>query len=294
MKVTLRVPATSANLGPGFDSLGIAFQLYNTFSFIFDQRETLDFHGVDQKHAHENHLAVRTFFQTLEMFHKEKPKGFLLEATTNVPISRGLGSSSTCIVAGVLAANIYGELALSSDEIIFLLNHFEGHPDNVVPAYLGALVASVVTNDRIVTLQKNVSEDICFFSVVPHEELRTSIARKAMPSSISYTDAVYNISRSSLLLHAFEAGDLAMLSECTKDRLHQPYRFPLIFSYGEIEQKVQKLNVPFFLSGAGSTMIVLCKKNQRDEVKRVLQTTQAYVVRELEVSYTGTEVQVQT
>ena len=207
----VRVPASSANLGPGFDSFGIAWQLYNEISFqLSDETEIL---GCAEGYQNEENLALRAYRRVLERCGVREEGGVSIRfGKTSIPVSRGLGSSAALITAGVMAANeLYG-LGLSRDELFLLATEVEGHPDNVAPALYGGLSVSAMAGGRAVTRRFPVSDKLFFTALIPPFELSTALARSVLPESVSRADAVFNVSRGALVLRALGDGDAELLA----------------------------------------------------------------------------------
>ena len=205
--VTVRVPATSANCGPGFDSLGLALTLYNDFTFTISD-ETFGFslevegEGKDSFHASGRNMAFASFLAVWNKITDHKRIGIDVHMHNQVPKSRGLGSSSTAIVAGVTAASILSGANLTLDEILQEANAMEGHPDNVAPAIYGGFTISFQENSVAHTLRTIPKMPLQFIAVVPDMQLATHMAREAIPKEIPHPDAVFNSSRTALLVAA--------------------------------------------------------------------------------------------
>ena len=258
-KVTIQVPATSANLGAGFDSAGIAFALYNTFSF--EKLDTgLQFENVDPRFANENNLAYLAYHAVCDEIGVPATN-----EKTGVPVSRGLGSSATLLAAGALAANILHENALPAEKIFAICNRLEGHPDNVAPALYGGLCLSLLDGDTPITVKYPVSEKLFFTAVIPNFEVSTHDARGALPKEVPFGDAVFNLSRAALLSHAFTSGDGNLISLVTKDALHEKYRKKLFRNVCDVEiAAYEEGALTFIISGAGSTCLCISEKPLAD------------------------------
>ena len=257
-KVTVRVPATSANCGPGFDTLGLACNLYNYFTYeLIDQGLSLKIEGegTEKLKAGKNNLAFLSFYKVWDMIVGSKT-GLSVIMSNNIPLSRGLGSSSTAIVAGLVAANHLTGNTLSKNEIVQLATEIEGHPDNVAPAILGGMTISYVDNGRASSLKFLPLKPFKLVAIVPDMPLATSLARRAIPKTVSHQDAVFNTSRAALLVGAMLTGDYQHLAAGLDDRLHQPYRAHLIPGM-EDAFKAAVNNGAFnaIISGAGSTLM---------------------------------------
>ena len=257
-KVTVRVPATSANCGPGFDTLGLACNLYNYFTYeLIDQGLSLKIEGegTEKLKAGKNNLAFLSFYKVWDMIVGSKT-GLSVIMSNNIPLSRGLGSSSTAIVAGLVAANHLTGNTLSKNEIVQLATEIEGHPDNVAPAILGGMTISYVDNGRASSLKFLPLKPFKLVAIVPDMPLATSLARRAIPKTVPHQDAVFNTSRAALLVGAMLTGDYQHLAAGLDDRLHQPYRAHLIPGM-EDAFKAAVNNGAFnaIISGAGSTLM---------------------------------------
>lgn len=260
VKCTVKVPATSANLGPGFDCVGCAFTLYNTMSFTL-QSQGLTFSGCEEKYANENNLAFIAFRDVYTYLGLPVPGCHIEFVETNVPVSRGLGSSAALIVGGATAANYFLQNKLSKEEILAVCNNIEGHPDNLSPAIFGGLTASLMNGTQVCSVRYGIHPSLSFVALIPDFELLTSLARSVLPKEIPFGDAVFNSSHLAVLLKALETGDKDLIKIALDDRLHQPYRRSLINGYDTAEEIAKELGaVSFFLSGAGPTCLCLTDK----------------------------------
>ena len=189
MKFKVSVPATSANVGPGFDMMGIAFDMFNRFTFETGGNE-LFISGCEPQFAKaENNLVYKTLEKTLQSYGRPVP-GMSIHFDTDVPLSSGLGSSSTCIVAGIMAANQIGGLNFDKGEILRIASLIEGHPDNVAPAILGGFVAAIIENDFVYWHEYSISDKLSFYALMPDVRVSTEEARKILPASYSLSDCV--------------------------------------------------------------------------------------------------------
>ena len=257
MKRTVRVPATTANLGPGFDSFGCALGLYNTYTFEAID-EGLEIFGCAEKYCNPKNLSVRAYELTL----KEAGvpyTGLRMEMLeTQVPVSRGLGSSAAMIVAGVVAANAEAGYPFDNRKMLEIATRIEGHPDNLAPAFYGGLTASMMNDGIPDTVTYKMAEGLRFVVCIPTFELPTAKARKALPETYSRADAVYNLSHGAVLLKALETGDKSVISRALNDRLHQPYRYSLIPEYETVRRiALESGAIAFCISGAGPTLLAL-------------------------------------
>ena len=257
----VRVPASSANLGPGFDCFGIAWQLYNEIEFT--PGENIEISGCDERFRNAENLAYRAYAAALEKGNVKEKGVHIRFGRTDIPVSRGLGSSSALIVGGVIAANAMYDLKLSDMEMLEVATAVEGHPDNVAPALLGGLTASTMVGSDPVTVHFPLSDKLNFAALVPPFELPTALARSVLPPSVSRADAVFNVSRAALVLNALGSGDCALLGLGMEDRVHQPYRLPLIEGWEKAKELVIDCGgKAMCISGAGSTL--LCASDETD------------------------------
>lgn len=256
----IRVPASSANLGPGFDSFGIAWQLYNEIDFQI--AEELSISGCDEQFCNENNLAYVAYRRVLERCGIGDEGVAIRFGRTAIPVSRGLGSSAALIVAGVMAANELYQLGLSRDELFLLATEVEGHPDNVAPALYGGLTVSAMNGGRALTRRFPISDKLHFIALIPPFELSTALARGVLPDSVSRADAIFNISRAALLLRALGDGDAQLLSFAMDDRIHQPYRSKLIDGFTHARIEAQECGAAgICISGAGSTLLCVASRD---------------------------------
>ena len=258
-KIKIRVPATSANLGSGFDCLGIAFQKYNVFEFEKISCG-VEFVNCDKKYANMNNLSYVAYKAVCDRI-GVKATVKITELSVGVPVSRGLGSSATLIVAGAVAANKLNGDRLTKEQIFSICNDIEGHPDNIAAALYGGLCASVVIDGTPLTVKYSVSDEIYFTAVVPDFEVCTRDARATLPSNVGYADAIFNLSRTAILPHAFESANFPLIKIATQDKIHERYKRCLFRNISEIEASAYECGaVAFLISGAGSTCLCISDK----------------------------------
>ena len=253
--VTIRVPGTSANIGPGFDTLGCAFNIYNMLTFTRAAKTCVT--GCPAEYANEENLALVAFRAACRRAGRQAcPVSLHIE--TNVPVSRGLGSSATLFVGGALGADRLLSLGLSRTDIFEIANELEGHPDNVAPAVFGGFTACMVEGGHPYATQVPVHHSYRFCAFVPDFEVTTHKARSVLPANVPYADAVRNGTHLAVLLSALREGDAALLSLALSDRLHEPYRRPLIAGFAEAEKAALAAGAhAFFISGSGSTCMAI-------------------------------------
>lgn len=256
--VTVRVPGTSANLGPGFDCIGIAWDICNEIKFTLTDAPSLVITGCEEQYANEYNMANIAFVEVIKQTGRKFGKrGLRIEfGKTQIPVCRGLGSSAALIDAGVLAANELLGTELSEYEMFSIATNLEGHPDNIAPAMFGGLTAGVMDNGKAVYAHYDVSDSLYFAAMIPSFELSTQLARTVLPKEVSLQDAIFNLSRTALLIRALETGDSELLGIALKDRLHQQYRAGLINDYYAMKHIAEQAGCTgFCISGAGPTLL---------------------------------------
>lgn len=255
--IKIKIPASTANLGSGFDSLGAALNLYNVVSA--EEYDGCDISSSDGSSVpnNEQNLIYRSAKELYEICGKPF-YGLKIIETNNIPMARGLGSSSACIVGGLMAANALCKNPLTKDEMLDIAAKIEGHPDNVAPALLGGLTASAMENEKVFYTKCELKDELKFCAFVPDFELKTADARAVLPKETPLGDAVFNISRAALLASSFALGKYENLQIGTKDRLHQPFRLPLIpGSEYIINSSLENGALASYISGAGSTIMAI-------------------------------------
>ena len=258
MKV--RIPASSANLGPGFDCFGIAWQCYNEIEFI-PREEGLVISGCEEKYCNEDNLAYKAYRAVMAWAGQRESGLEIRFGRTDIPVSRGMGSSAALIVGGVVAANAIHGLELSGSELLAIATSVEGHPDNIAPALFGGFTVSAMDGIAAITTHFPISEKLFFTLLIPDFELSTELARSVLPVNVSRQDAIFNISRSALLIKALERGDRQLMRIALEDKLHQPYRTKLINGYDSAEAAAKKLDaMGICISGAGSTLLCIADR----------------------------------
>lgn len=264
--IKIITPATSANLGPGFDSLGIALSMCNTFEV--EKSRNFEVTGGPKKYQNEDNLFIVAFKQVC--LKAQKMVKCSVKITTKIPVSRGLGSSASLIVAGALAANELLKNPLTKEEIFNICAEIEGHPDNVAPCLYGGLHLAYKSDegnweDYILHLADN----IYFTAIIPDYELSTEEARSVLPDSYSRSDVVYNLQRSILTVKSLEYGDHFTLRKACEDKVATPYRKKLIKDFDKV-LKIVRYNsgTGLLISGSGSTMLAISsQKDFADKIK---------------------------
>ena len=262
-RVTIRVPATTANLGPGFDAFGCALSLYTDVTFE-ETQEGLEITGCPEEFSGPDNLVYTSYCAVLASMNEEV-KGIKIHIDAHIPICRGLGSSAALLVAGAMGANILRGNKLSTQGLLNITNAMEGHPDNLAPAFFGGLTASMVDNGLPVCVSFPLHPDWEFLALVPDFDLPTTLARSVLPDQVSRADAIYNISHGALVLKALELGDEKLLRTAMQDKLHQNYRKKLIPDFEKIEALARPAGAAFCLSGAGPTLLCITQDEKLEE-----------------------------
>lgn len=256
--VRVRVPASSANLGPGFDCFGIAWQLYDLIEFSFGG-SGLEISGCPEKYRNSENLAFQGFEAVRAACGAQARPLKINFLDSAIPVSRGLGSSAALIAGGAVAANALYGLKLSRQALLDIVTPVEGHPDNLAPCLFGGFTASTMAGSKALTAQYPLSDKLHFTVLVPNFELSTHESRSVLPQSVARADAVFNVSRAALLIKALELGDQKMLAPCLEDKLHQPFRFGLIRGYEAAAELARARGAwGLCISGAGSTLLCVC------------------------------------
>ncbi len=259
--ITVKVPATSANVGAGFDSLGLALDLFNTVTFELSDTFSISSADGTAIPTGKDNLVYRAAQTTFAFCNRPVPAMSIVQQNP-IPMARGLGSSSACIVAGIMGANALMGFPLSQKEMLQLAAEIEGHPDNVAPALLGGFVASVMDEGSVYSVKKEISPQLEFAAFIPDFPLLTEQARAVLPKEVPYQNAVYNLSRAALATAAFCDGDYELLGVATKDAMHQEYRLPLIPGGEEIFAMAKELGaLAVYISGAGPAIMAVVRKS---------------------------------
>ena len=264
--VQVQVPATTANLGPGFDSLGLALALHDRYIAQVLDEQIIDIdisgEGADDLPRNEKNLVIKSMYKGFE-FLGGKPRGIALRALNLIPHSRGLGSSASAIVGGLSLARalvLGGSERMSDDDMLNLASAIEGHPDNVAAAIFGAATVAWREvqhgQDVALSVQLEVDPRISVMAFVPSTSVATSKARKMLPELIAHSDAVRNSANTALLVHALQHRP-DLLHTATADFLHQSYRAEAMPTSFALLTKLRKAGVAAFISGAGPTVLVL-------------------------------------
>lgn len=290
MKVSVKVPATTANIGPGFDCLGMALPIYNTITIeetvlpgtgveinVLADNDSIDQLSLDHIPSDENSIV----YKAVELLYNsigQSPSELKINIHSNIPVARGLGSSSSVIVGALIAANEL--LGRPADEVALLsiACEIEGHPDNITPAIVGGLVISSQEEDGSVVYRKlEWPDDWAVTVCVPDFELSTDIARSVLPKEVPMKDAIFNAKRLAMFVQAVHTKDSELMKLALQDRLHQPYRMKLVPGLDKIIDNLRHFDnvLGCVLSGAGSSILVISERNDLDKIRTIVRDTWA-------------------
>ena len=288
MKVSVKVPATTANLGPGFDCMGMALPIYNTITIeetvlpgtgveinIISEATTVDELSIEHMELNENSLiykAVELLYNSIG----QTPSELKINIHTDIPIARGLGSSASVIVGGLMAANELLGRPADDAALLSIATEVEGHPDNIVPAFVGGLVLASQEDDCSIVYRKlNWPEEWSLTLCIPEYELSTEISRSVLPAEVPMCDAVFNAKRLAMFIEAVNTKDAELMKFALQDRLHQPYRMKLVPGLEKISEnlKHEENVLGCVLSGAGPTILIISHKNSLDKIHSIVRQT---------------------
>ena len=281
MKVSVKVPATSANIGPGFDCMGMALPIYNIVTIdetvlpgtgveinILSEQEDVDNLIIDHIPRDENSVV----YKAVELLYNsigQTPSELKINIQTSIPVTRGLGSSAAVIVGALIAANRLLGNPADESALLSIATEIEGHPDNITPAIVGGLVMSSQESDGSIVYRKLDWPDEGQVTVcIPDVELTTEISRSVIPENVPLSDAVFNVKRMAMFMNAIQTKDAELMKLALKDKLHQPYREKLVPGLKELSEtfKHDEDVLGVVLSGAGSSMLIISKNNVTDRV----------------------------
>ena len=274
MRAHVRVPATSANLGPGFDALGLALALHNDVIAEEGQGVTvrIEGEGADRLPRDGNNVVARGVRLAYETAGRPF-KGCALTCVNRIPTARGLGSSAAAWVGGLLAGNALAGAPLSKETLLALAARAEGHPDNVAAAIFGGLTVSCGTSEGVIAVALPVPPSLVWVVLVPEVTSSTAEARALLPQSVPRVDAVFNVQRVALLLASLQTARPALLATALDDRLHQPYRLKLFPWLPEVAAAAREAGaLGCVLSGAGPSLLAVVA-GDGSPVARAMETT---------------------
>ncbi|MGL5035466.1 MAG: homoserine kinase [Microcystaceae cyanobacterium] len=285
LSFTVTVPATTANLGPGFDCLGAALSLYNHVTFTVPDEPTTDLlitvtgKERDRVPTDKSNLIYQAFLKLYQAF-GQSPPSLHLEIDLGIPLARGLGSSATAIVGGLVGANTllqktmtpYQLKPFNRGEVLDLAIEMEGHPDNVAPALLGDCQLSIQTEANLRIIPIAWQSQLVPIVAIPNFELSTEMARSVLPKDYSRADAIFNASHLGLLLRGLEKGRGDWLTIAMEDQIHQPYRQSLIPGYGAVKAAARSAGAyNLVISGAGPTLLAIASPEQAASVASAME-----------------------
>lgn len=290
--VIVRVPATSANVGVGFDCLGLALNL--TATFLMTPAEKLEVVGCEERFRGEDNLVWQSYLDACRELGLET-QSLHITILSPIPLSGGLGSSSACVIAGIGAAMALSPEGFDRTRALELAVGLEGHPDNVAPALLGGLVSSFVDGDITTSTRMDVADNLRFVAVAPPYEVRTAEARRVLPTEVSRDTTVWQMGRCVAMVRALETGDAELLGAACHDKLHEPYRAKLIPDYDSLRSAALEAGAcAFMISGSGSTMIAVADGDAAaaNVAAAIAGTCPGYWLRTLPANILGTTVEV--
>lgn len=262
--IRIKVPATSANIGVGFDCMGLAVSLYSSVEFEKSAKK-LEITGCPKEFRNSDNLVYQAFVKACQHLDKPVPN-VKINIENNIPVARGLGSSAFCIVAGLQGANAWFDSPMDRAELLDLATEMEGHPDNVSPAIYGKLGVSFIDEQKDVqTVHFDVNDQLEFVTLIPDYQVSTEKAREILPSEMSYHEAIYQVGHAVALSKAMELGDLNLIRESIIDKMHEPYRSKLIPDYQKAKDICQQANGTMYISGSGSTMMAIVNSSEDAE-----------------------------
>ncbi|WP_428023646.1 homoserine kinase [Arcobacter sp.] len=268
------VPATSANLGPGFDTLGLALKIKNQVTI-----RPAKFHSVSLKGEGANNPILKDNNMFIAIFNdfynnlSQKKRAFRFEFENQIPLSRGLGSSSAVIVSAIASAYAIEEIELPKSKLLNLALAYESHPDNITPAVMGGFTVSSVEDNEVKYINKSIPKSLSAVVVVPNRPISTQLSRKTLPFKYSKEDAVFNISHSSLLTAAFMSENWDMLKIASQDKFHQNYRMKQMPELFEVQKcALNSGALMSTLSGSGSTLFSICYFEDAKKIEKDLRT----------------------
>lgn len=290
--VSVEVPATSANLGPGFDCLGVALGLRDTLTASIAETTSvvIEGEGAGALATDERHLVVRAMRTAWEHLGLEAP-GVALECNNRIPQSRGLGSSSAAIVGGLALARalvVDGAALLPDQMLVALANQIEGHPDNVAPAVMGGFVVCGQEGGQVWAMQSALDARIGAVVFIPPTPLSTEVARGLLPRHVLHADAAANAGRAALLVAAL-ANRPEMLLRATEDFLHQSYRAPAMQESAALIAELRATGVPAVVSGAGPTVLAFTGPGLPDAASALAHRPAGWTAREIELGVSGVQ-----
>lgn len=268
--IRIKTPATSANLSVGFDTLGLALNIYNTF--LFNESSEYKLNGFSELYSSDSNLVLNAYINFAKKFLDEKSikKVKITSEKNHIPASRGLGSSASCILAGVLASNEINKLNKTFKECVDFSCTLEGHSDNVYACAYGFLTASLKKDDTYLHKVFQVSDKLFFYLLISNTKGSTKELRDILPKKVDLSDAVHNLSRIIFLPDAYKNGDLKLLKSVSSDRLHESYRYPYVPLYYDIKKLSKKDNLIVCISGSGPSVLLISNSDNLEVPSELL------------------------
>jgi homoserine kinase len=279
--IKIQVPATTANLGPGFDCLGLALKLYLNLEIEeIEQGLIIEYQGEGAEKfsakKKDDTLIWKSINLVLKRAYKDiRKKGLKIKVFNEIPITRGLGSSASAIIGGIVGAAKLYNIDLTNREMLEFALSLEGHMDNIVPALIGGLtLAYKIDREEIMWARIKTPRDLRVVVTIPEFTLNTKEMRKVLPQKVALPEAVFNLSRSALLVNALQNSDWDVLAEAMEDRLHQPYRAPFIPGIEDMFSQIKKTGLAgVALSGSGPSVVSLTKVGSEEEISKIMKDT---------------------
>jgi homoserine kinase len=276
--IKVQVPATTANLGPGFDCLGLALKLYLNLEIEeIEEGLVIEYQGEGAEKfsakKKEDTLIWKSAELVLKKIGREKfRKGLKMKVFNQIPITRGLGSSASAIIGGIVGAARFYNIDLTNQEMLELALSLEGHMDNIVPALIGGLTLAYKTSQEEIRWTRiKTPLDLRVVLAIPEFTLNTEEMRKALPQKVALPEAIFNLSRSALLVNALQNSDWDVLAEAMEDRLHQPYRVPFIPGINDMFSQIKKIGLAgIALSGSGPSVVSLTKVGSEETISKAM------------------------
>lgn len=283
----IRIPASTSNLGPGFDCLGLALGMYNTFSFEIAPETKLE--GIEERYNNEDNLFLKAFRST----YTDLVPNLHVIFETDIPISRGLGSSATFTLAGILAGYILQGKPLIGEDILAKATAIEGHPDNVAPCLCGGLTACLMDDNGLPVMRSLLLPDCYHYTLlIPDFEVSTEEARAILPDVYLREVAVNNCAHAILLVEALRSGDFVLLKDAAHDQIHEPYRKTLIPEFDTLKQCVEEdTGGCLFISGSGSTCFLISHKDLSNKaIETIHSLPNHWEIQKIGVTINGAEI----
>jgi len=282
--VKVRVPATIANLGPGFDALGVAIQVHLEID-IEPRRDSIEItvegEGADELPKDESNLVIRSMHAFFDHIGRQPP-GYAVHVKNPIPLAAGLGSSAAAVVGGLYAARAITGGIVHQAEVLQLATQLEGHPDNVLPALVGGLVVCYrgERSDDLRHLRIEPSERLVPIIAVPREQLQTTRARSALPPDVSFDDAQYTAARAALLVAAISTGAGSdVLADAMNDRLHEPTRLAMMPETSAVHAEMTEAGLPVAIAGSGPSLLLIAPRPEAatrvEQVRRICRSRNA-------------------